>query len=131
MSVSQTTVRKYIEGFRQGDHSSILSCVTEDVIWEMPGVYSREGRGAFDTEIEHEDFIGRPEISLARLVEQDDVVVAEGTVRHRRTEGEPLHARFCDVFEMENGKIKHLTSYLMMVPSATAQQEARTRKDAS
>lgn len=118
MSVNKATIQKYIEGFRQGDHSSILSCLTDDVIWEMPGVYSREGRGAFDTEIENEGFIGRPEISIARLVEEDDVVVAEGTVRHPRTEGDPLHARFCDLFQMEEGKIKRLTSYLMMVPTS-------------
>jgi hypothetical protein len=68
MSANKATIQEYIEGFRQGDHSLILSCLAEDVIWEMPGVYLREGRAAFDTEIENEGFIGRPEISVGRLL---------------------------------------------------------------
>ena len=86
--------------------------------WEVPGAYVREGKDAFAGEIENEGFIGRPQISTVRLVEEDDVVVAEGTVVHARTEGEPLHLRFCDVFEMVGGKIRRLTSYLMTTPSA-------------
>ena len=120
MSANKATIQEYIEGFRQGDHSLILTCLSEDVIWEMPGVYLREGRAAFDTEIENEGFIGRPEISVGRLLEDDDVVVVEGTVRHQRSEGDPLHARFCDLFEMENVKIKRLTSYLMMVSAVAS-----------
>jgi uncharacterized protein len=120
MSLNKRTIEKYLEGFRQGDHGSILDCLAEDVIWEMPGVYLREGRAAFDTEIENEGFIGRPEISVARMLEDDDVVVVEATVRHERSEGDSLHARFCDVFDMDAGKIKRLTSYLMMVPTVTS-----------
>jgi ketosteroid isomerase-like protein len=54
------------------------------------------------------------------MLEDDDVVVVEATVRHERSEGDSLHARFCDVFDMEAGKIKRLTSYLMMVPTVTS-----------
>ena len=40
-------------------------------------------------------------------------VVAEGSVRAQKRDGGALSLRFCDVFEMQAGKIKRLTSYLM------------------
>jgi hypothetical protein len=45
------------------------------------------------------------------------VVAVEGTVCHERSEDDPVQGRFWDVFDMEAGKNKRLTSYLMMVPT--------------
>ena len=74
-------VERYIEGFRTGDHDMILSCLTDDVAWEMPPYFSLSGKAAFDEAIENEAAPGLPEIELTRLVEEGDVVVAEGAVR--------------------------------------------------
>jgi ketosteroid isomerase-like protein len=46
------------------------------------------------------------------MVEEDDVVVAEGAVRSERKDGGFLNAVFCDVFAMRDAKIGRLTSYL-------------------
>jgi ketosteroid isomerase-like protein len=43
------------------------------------------------------------------------VVVAEGVVLAQRRDGEAIQLRFCDVFVMQGGKIRELTSYLMEV----------------
>lgn len=91
----------------------ILECLTDDVIWEMPGVYQHNGKEEFDKEIENENFIGSPTIQIKRLTEEHDVVIAEGAVQGKMRNGGELNAVFCDVFEMENGKIKRLVSYLM------------------
>jgi hypothetical protein len=45
------------------------------------------------------------------MVEENDVVIAEGTVRVAWTAGGFLDAVFCDVFEMTGTKIKRLTTY--------------------
>lgn len=50
---------------------------------------------------------------MSRLTEENDVVVAEGTVRARKTDGTVLDLAFCDVFEMRDAKIAGLTSYLV------------------
>jgi uncharacterized protein len=47
--------------------------------------------------------------------QEDDIVVAEGSVRAQKKDGQPLKLRFCDVFVMQAGKIKQLISYLMEV----------------
>jgi uncharacterized protein len=112
MTVNKETVETYLDGFRKSDHEQILSCLTDDVEWEMPGVFHRVGKDAFDSEIENEGFVGSPTITVTRMVEEDDVVVAEGAVRHEREEGQPLNAMFCDVFVMAGGRIERLTSYM-------------------
>ena len=115
MSRNKDTVKKYMEAFARSDHEEVLSCLTDDVEWVLPGAFHLKGKEAFDKEIENDAFVGRPTINTTRMIEEDDVVIAEGTVTCARREGEPLNAVFCDVFVMHDTKIKHLTSYLMEV----------------
>ena len=115
MTENKKTVERYMEGFRQSNHPMVLSCLTDDVVWEMPGFFHLVGKEAFDKEIENPGFTGRPEITIARMTEENDVVVAEGSVRAARSSGGHLNAVFCDVFVMQGGKIKQLISYLMEV----------------
>jgi ketosteroid isomerase-like protein len=113
MTENKRTVQLYMDGFRTSDHELILSCLTDDVEWILPGAFHLHGKEAFDGEIENPAFTGSPEITVDRMVEENDVVVAEGTVRARRRDGTPLVLAMCDVFEMRAHKIRRLTSYLM------------------
>lgn len=117
MSANKEIVLRYMEGFRQQDHAMILSCLTDDVVWLFPGLYRHEGKAAFDKEIENEHFTGRPTITVNRLTEQEDVVIAEGTVKAAFKAGGMLNAVFCDVFEMREGLIRQLTTYLLPLPN--------------
>jgi ketosteroid isomerase-like protein len=115
VSDNKRTIDRYIEGFRNGDHAQVLSCLTDDVEWEVPGAFRIAGKSAFDQEIENPAFTGRPTITTSRMTEENDVVVTEGTVRTQRTSGEVLTLRFCDVFVMQERKIRQLISYLMEI----------------
>jgi uncharacterized protein len=117
MTENKTTVAKYMDGFNHSNHEQILSCLTDDVEWDMPGAFHLVGKDAFDKEIENDAFTGSPTITIIRMVEEDDVVVAEGTVRAKRKDGSLLNAVFCDVFVMRNARITRLTSYLAEVKS--------------
>lgn len=108
-----------MEAFSRTDHAEILSCLTDDVVWEMPGFFHLTGKAAFDGEIENDAFTGSPIITTTRYVEENNVVVCEGSVQSKKKDGSPFHAVFCDMFEMEGGKIKKLTSYVMVKPEAT------------
>ena len=112
MTENKRTIEQYMAGFRASDHAQILSCLTEDVEWEIPGMFHSRGKAAFDKEIENDAFVGRPDIVVTRMIEEDDVVVAEGSVRTQKRDGGALSLRFCDVFVMEAGRIRRLTSYL-------------------
>jgi uncharacterized protein len=115
MTENKRMVHEYMNGFRRSDHEQILSCLTDDVEWEIPGSFHVRGKEAFDKEIENEAFVGRPDITVTRLTEENDIVIAEGSVRAQKKDGEPLKLKFCDVFVMQAGKIKQLVSYLMEV----------------
>ena len=81
--VRTRVVERYIAGFRAADHEMIVACLTDDVGWEMPPYFSLSGRTAFDEAIEHDASPGLPDIRLIRLIEEGDIVVAEGTVHPR------------------------------------------------
>ncbi|MEA2564077.1 MAG: uncharacterized protein QOH06_5581 [Acidobacteriota bacterium] len=115
MSRNKETVQKYMDAFARSDHAEVLSCLTDDVEWLIPGAFHLTGKEAFDKEIENDAFVGRPDITVTRMIEEDNVVVAEGSVRAARREGGLLNAVFCDVFIMQDAKVRHLTSYLMEV----------------
>ena len=113
MTPNKQIVKEYMDAFGVSDHDRILACLTDDIIWEMPGIYQHVGKEAFDKEIENENFVGSPSIQLIKLIEENDIVIAEGAVQGKMKNGNILDAVFCDVFEMKEGKIKKLTSYLM------------------
>lgn len=113
MTPNKQTVNEYMEAFKVSNHKRILDCLTDDIVWEMPGIYQHVGKEAFDKEIENDNFVGSPTIQIIKLVEENNIVIAEGAVQGNMKNGNILDAVFCDVFEMENGKIKKLTSYLM------------------
>ena len=113
MTVNKQTVEAYMEGFRTTDRVQILSCLTDDVEWVLPGAFHVHGKGDFARHIVDDGFAGQPEITVSRLIETDDVVVAEGAVRAPKQDGTFLSLVFCDVFDMRDGKIRRLVSYLM------------------
>jgi uncharacterized protein len=113
MTANKQTVERYMEGFRRTDRAQILSCLTDDVEWVIPGAFHGRGKQEFDRHIVDDGFVGSPSITVSRLTEESDVVIAEGLVRTERTGGTLLNLAMCDVFEMRDGKIRRLTSYLM------------------
>jgi ketosteroid isomerase-like protein len=119
MGTNKLTVQRYMDAYSRWDHAEVLACLTEDVEWVVPGAFHLVGKQAFDNEIEGQGAAGPPEIALTRLIEEDDVVVAEGTVRNPLTDGGTLSLVFCDVFLMRDGLVRQLTSYLMMTPGAS------------
>jgi ketosteroid isomerase-like protein len=115
MSKNKQTVQRYMDAYGKSDHQAVLSCLTDDVEWVVPGAFHLTGKAAYDREIENDAFVGSPTIRVTRMTEEHDVVVAEGNVRNARKDGGTLSLVFCDVFEMREAKIRRLTSYLMAV----------------
>ncbi len=112
-SINIQTVERYLDGFRKTDHEGIVSCLTDDVVWELPGAFRLEGKDAFDKEIENDAFEGRPAITVKGIVEVNDVVTADLEIRSAKKGGAPFFAVFRNVFEMRDGKIRKLTSNLI------------------
>jgi ketosteroid isomerase-like protein len=109
-----------MDAFSRHDHPGVLACLTDGVEWILPGTFHRQGKMAFDKEIENDAFIGKPAITVTRMTEENDVVIAEGSVRCQRKDGAMLTLVFCDVFEMAGGKIRKLTSFLHELMDASS-----------
>jgi len=113
MTLNERTIEAYMDGFRTTDSPQILSCLTDDVEWVIPGAFHVRGKDNFAGHIVDDGFAGHPLITVSRMTEEEDVVVAEGSVRAPKQDGTFLDLVFCDVFDMRNGKIRRLVSYLM------------------
>jgi ketosteroid isomerase-like protein len=87
MTPNKRTIETYMDGFRKTDRPQILSCLTDDVEWVIPGAFHVRGKDDFAKHIVDEGFVGHPLITVSRLTEEDNVVVAEGSVRAPKQDG--------------------------------------------
>jgi ketosteroid isomerase-like protein len=100
------TVNRYLDGFRKNDHQQILSCLTDDIEWTVFGAFQLTGKEAYDKAIDGApEFVDPPELHVVRMVEQDDVVMAELSGTARRSEGGEMRMSMAEVFVMREGKI--------------------------
>lgn len=108
-----TRVAAYFEGFRAGDHQSILSLLTEDVEWNVVGVRTTRGKAEFDTEIENPAFEGRPVLHVEREFDSGQVVVTTGTGVGHLLGGQEFRFAFSDWFEFRGDLIARVDSYIV------------------
>ncbi|HEY2172201.1 MAG TPA: nuclear transport factor 2 family protein [Mycobacteriales bacterium] len=113
MSENKKTVQRYVDGFNKSDHDQILSCLTDDIRWTNFGWYRIHGKEAYDRHIEGPDFTGSPDLVITRMVEEDDVVMAEMTVEVRRATGELARMAMGEVFVMRDAKIMERRGYVI------------------
>jgi ketosteroid isomerase-like protein len=113
VSSRKEIVGTYFEGFRRTDHELILACLTDDVAWDLPGFRHLTGKDAFDREIENDEFVGGPTLTVDRMIEEGDAVVAIGDGAGTRKDGRTHRFAFCDVFTFAGDKVCRVESYLV------------------
>jgi ketosteroid isomerase-like protein len=113
VSGRKVVVEAYFDGFRQSDHEQILACLTDDVVWDLPGIRQLTGKDAFDLEIENDEFVGSPTLTVDRLIEEADTVVAIGKGETTHKSGAVHRFAFCDVFTFDGEEICRVESYLV------------------
>ncbi len=113
MSSRKTIVETYFEGFRRSDHAQILACLTDDVVWDLPGYKHLSGKKAYDSEIENDEFVGSPTLIVDRLVEEADTVVAIGNGETTHKSGDLHRFAFCDIFTFAGEKVCRRESYVV------------------
>ncbi|MFF3646603.1 nuclear transport factor 2 family protein [Streptomyces sp. NPDC002564] len=117
MSKHKAIVERYRDGVLSGDHEQVLSLVTDDVVWESLGQVRVQGKEALrgivgnkDGVVE-KDVVQRPKITVDRLIEEGDTVVATGRAALTLPTGATAEFLFCDVFTFVGDAISHLESY--------------------
>jgi ketosteroid isomerase-like protein len=114
MSRNVETVNRYLDGFRKNDHEQILSCLTDDIQWTVFGAFRLVGRDAYDNAIDGApEFIDPPELEVVRMVEQDNVVMAELKGTAKRAAGGEMRMSMAEVFIMRDGKIAERRAWVI------------------
>jgi ketosteroid isomerase-like protein len=113
MSRNKETVERYLDGFRNNDHAQILSCLTDDIQWTVFGAFRLAGKQAYDDAIEGPGFVAPPRLDVVRMVEQDDVVMAELTGSVARDTGEVMRMSMAEVFVMRDGLIAERRAWVI------------------
>jgi ketosteroid isomerase-like protein len=112
----RTIVDVYMDGFRTSDHEAVLGCLTDDVVWCIHGHRTTNGKAEFDSEIEGEDFEGRPVLVVDRTYEDGKVVIVTGEGRGTHREHGPFRFAFNDLFTFRDGLIAQVDSYVVPLP---------------
>jgi ketosteroid isomerase-like protein len=113
MSQNTDTVETYLDGFRRNDHGQILSCLTDDIKWTVFGAFHLTGKQAYDEAIEGPGFVPPPHLEVVRMVEQDDVVMAELTGTVARDTGEVMRMSMAEVFVLRDGLIAERRAWVI------------------
>ena len=109
-------VNTYLDGFRKNDHEQILSCLTDDIKWTVFGAFHLAGKAAYDKAIDGApEFIDPPELEVVRMVEQDDVVMAELTGRAKRAAGGEVRMSMAELFVMRDGRIAERRAWVIVL----------------
>lgn len=117
MSSNKDIVEAYMTSMSKGDRAGVLSCLAEDVEWiewynGVPISGDRhQGKDAFNENLGEPETGPKLREEVTRLTEERDVVVAEGTAHVSMKDGSSLTFKYCDIFELENGKVKRLSSF--------------------
>lgn len=109
---NKEVVEKVIDAFLNADTEKALSHMAEDVKMGWPGFFAlAPGKEAI-----REFFKDIPEMissEVGALIEEGDTVVGTGSITAKHSGGEIKKSFFCDVYHVENGKVKEIQSYMV------------------
>lgn len=112
MSSPKAVAETYMDGFRRSDHAQILSCLTDDVVWDLPGYKQLHGKDEFDGEIENEAFTGNPTLDVDRMIAEGETVVILGEGRGDLAAGGVFRFGFCTVLTFREDLIRLVESFI-------------------
>ena len=109
LSSNKTLVASYYAS-KATDYARLLADNVVLIDWDigapLMGAITR-GKAAYVRNRGNREF----ESEIIRMTEEDNVVVVEGFARGRKKEGGSWTVHFCDVYEIENGKFKRISTH--------------------
>lgn len=90
----------------------MLGLFTDDIErWEVGAPNRTHGKVEFEKEVLPGPDVARLGNRIDRMVEEGNVVVAEGLAQVVKEDGTAINIQFCDIFEFEGEKIRRITAY--------------------
>ena len=110
-----SVVEKVNAAFASGDVEGFLAHCTEDVVFMMIGNRRVEGKAAI------REWMGTgagepPKFSVQSIITSEDRAVCYGDMTMPESEGTGSY-EYCDVYTIQNGKVKELRAYVIKIGS--------------
>lgn len=121
MSINKEIVKKMRDCFSRGDKDGVLALVTDDIEWTelIDGVdiskATHKGKEAYVQNMSEPPGGWPLQMETTRMTEENNVVVVEGIVRVPMEDGSFITIKECNIDELENGKVKRVTSIIARV----------------
>lgn len=109
--------KKLVEAYLNTDRSKSGALMTDDVHWVewVDGVSPEGSVNKGKAAVMGNPGDDRLRNEITRMTEEGNVVVVEGICHVTKKDGRALKVRFCNIFELENGKIKRQDSFGAML----------------
>ena len=115
MTTNKEIIRKLNKGFEADDPEIILSCLADDIRWDVPGAFTAIGKEEYRQQIHNDNFVGAPTITIKNEIAEGNFVAVEGSVECKMKDGNIFKAVFHNTYLLGNEKVKAMTSYLVPV----------------
>jgi uncharacterized protein len=116
MTPNKTLVETYLTTWTW-DRPTAMACLADDVErieWAdgFPGSgVPQRGRETVNRNLGDPESTKHIRVQIARMTEENNVVLAEGTVRVPLKDGGVLKLRSCNVFELADGKVQRVETF--------------------
>jgi uncharacterized protein len=115
MSPNKQVVQTYLTSMGNLDWPAVAACLADDVErTEWADGFAESGvpvRGK-EAVLKGLEAPQRFVIEISRMIEEDNIVAAEEIVRVPLKDGGLFIGRACGIFELENGKLKRMSSWV-------------------
>ncbi len=97
-----------------GDNEGFLAFCADHIEWSTVGADTLRGKEAVRAWMTA-NYVRPPQFTVARMVAEDDHVVAIGTIDTLDASGRAVMHDYCDVWRFDAGKMVQLSAYVIEV----------------
>jgi ketosteroid isomerase-like protein len=104
-------IQNVIDAFDSNDVDGILDLLTDDVEWHMLGDQVISGKDELKEYFSKNAGMKLLSSTKDHIIIEGDRAAVDGNVQCAGKNGETMDMYYCDVYELEKGKVKKIVSY--------------------
>jgi ketosteroid isomerase-like protein len=106
-------LNKIDEKFSKDRNGFFLEYIAEDIKWNIIGAGTITGKKNFLEEMKRQEMEDYPVITIKNVIIEGEFIIVESTGKIYYKTGKPYEPAYCDIYRLEDGKIRELTTYIV------------------
>jgi ketosteroid isomerase-like protein len=106
-------LNKVDEKFLKDRNGFFLEYVADDIRWNIVGTGVITGKKNFLEEMKRQELENYPVITIKNVIIEGEYIIVESTGKNYSKTGKPDEPAYCDIYRLEDGKIRELTTYIV------------------